>query len=104
MPSIYPNPEDFAPERFAEPKGQDKAHPCAWIPFGRGSHTCMGMHMARLEVKTFFAHVLARFRIEVSPEHDLEMRYVPVMGPAGAGLPIRLVRLCEQKDEREPMT
>jgi cytochrome P450 len=95
MPSIYPDPEAFTPERFAESNGQDKTHPCAWIPFGKGSHTCMGMHMARLEVKTFFAHVLARFRLEISQEHELEMRYLPVMGPAGAGLPIRL---CERKD------
>jgi cytochrome P450 len=93
MPSLYPNPNAFEPERFASTRAEDKVHPCAFIPFGKGPHTCMGMHFARMEVKSFFAHLLARFRIEVCPQHDLRMRYVPVHGPVGSGLPIRL---CER--------
>ena len=90
MPSIYPNPDAFEPERFASPRAEDKVHSCAWIPFGKGPHTCMGMHFARMEVKSFFAHLLARFRIAVSEERELKMSYVPVHGPAGKGLPVRL--------------
>ena len=92
MRSVYSNPEEFCPARFAEPRAEDKTHSCAWIPFGKGSHTCMGMHLARLEVKAFFAQLLARFRIEIDDSRSLPMRYVPVQGPAGDGLPIRFSR------------
>ena len=39
MHSIYRKPDDFCPERFAISRAEDKAHSCAWIPFGKGSHT-----------------------------------------------------------------
>jgi cytochrome P450 len=90
MSSIYDRPEEFRPERFAGASTQDKVHSCAWIPFGKGSHTCIGMHLARLEVKAFFAHFLERYRIEACDDRKLRMRYTPVQGPVGAGLPIRL--------------
>jgi cytochrome P450 len=90
MPSLYPNPNAFEPERFASTRAEDKVHPCAFIPFGKGPHTCMGMHFARMEVKSFFAHLLVRFQIEVCEERKLQMNYVPVLGPAGRGLPVRL--------------
>ena len=93
MPSLYRNPQEFSPERFAAPRAEDKTHPCAWIPFGKGSHTCMGMHMARLEVKAFFAQLLGRFRVELTGSASLPMRHVPVQGPAGKGLPVRFSRL-----------
>jgi cytochrome P450 len=90
MPSIYRDPADFDPARFAEPRSEDKVHPCAWMPFGKGPHTCMGMNMARLEVKAFFAQLLARFDIEGIPHSPLRMRHVPVQGPEGASLGVRL--------------
>ena len=93
MRSLYSDPQDFCPERFAAPRAEDKAHSCAWIPFGKGSHTCMGMHMARLEVKAFFAQLLGRFRVELNEPGNLPMRHIPLQGPVGDGLPVRFVSL-----------
>jgi cytochrome P450 len=93
MRSLYRNPEDFCPERFSDLRAEDKAHSCAWIPFGKGSHTCIGMHMARLEVKAFFSQLLARFRVEICRQDELRMRHVPVQGPVGADLHVRFLEI-----------
>ncbi len=51
LAEVYPEPFEFRPERFlpdaraALPKG-------AYVPFGGGSRTCIGMRFGLLEVKT----------------------------------------------------
>lgn len=39
--SIYPNPENFDPERFTPEKSKNR-HSCAYLPFGVGPRTCLG--------------------------------------------------------------
>jgi len=91
MPSIYSNPEIFDPERFSANRAEDQAHRCAWIPFGKGAHACIGMHFARMEVFTFFSRLLNRFRVE-SIDSKLSLSHVPVLKPAQE-LPVRLVQI-----------
>jgi cytochrome P450 len=88
--SIYAQPERFDPLRFSPSRAEDRVHSCAWIPFGKGAHACMGMHFARMEIKVFFVHLLRRLRIELVDETPPSMTYVPVHRPK-ATLPVRLV-------------
>ncbi|MDE3070985.1 MAG: cytochrome P450, partial [Acidobacteriota bacterium] len=50
LPHVFPEPERFIPERFtaerkaALPKG-------AYVPFGGGSRTCIGMRFGQLEIR-----------------------------------------------------
>lgn len=92
MASVYPQPELFDPERFAPGRAEDKAHACAWVPFSKGAHTCMGMHFARMESFAFLYQVLGKLRIELIPEMTLSTRHVPIFQPSGK-LPVRLARL-----------
>lgn len=91
MPSVYPEPTRFDPERFSSPRSEDQAHRCAWIPFGKGAHACIGMQFARMEVFVFFARLLRKFRIE-STSGKLTLSRVPVVKPIRS-LPIRLVEI-----------
>ena len=88
--SLYPDPERFDPNRFSPERAEDKTHTCAFIPFGKGSHTCIGMHFARMEALNFFAHLLPRFQIESTSTMPPQMNHVPVLRPKGP-MPVRLV-------------
>jgi cytochrome P450 len=84
---VFPGPFQFRPERFlpdaraALPKG-------AYVPFGGGSRTCIGMRFGLLEVRTIAETILARFRLELAePERRLSIRQMPTLSPRG-GLPV----------------
>ena len=87
LDEVFPEPFEFRPERFlpnaraALPKG-------AYVPFGGGSRTCIGMRFGLLEVRTIAETILARFRLELAePERVLSIRQMPTLSPRG-GLPV----------------
>jgi cytochrome P450 len=89
LPEVFPDPDRFDPTRFtperkaALPKG-------AYVPFGGGSRTCIGMRFGQLEIKTMATLVLQRFRLELAPDYDLSIRMMPTLSPR-RGLPLRVV-------------
>ena len=89
MPSIYTQPEQFDPQRFSSERGEDKNHHLAWMPFGKGAHTCAGMHFAQLEIFIFFARLLEKFEIEKMDSELSTINYIPVLKPI-QDLPVRL--------------
>lgn len=56
-PELYPEPEEFRPERFLEhdPKGMEGG---AWIPFGGGIRRCLGSSLAQYEMAMVIRTVL----------------------------------------------
>lgn len=60
-PDIYPNPDVFDPERFSDEnkKTRDSA---AFIPFGIGPRSCIGMRFALIEIKLFLSSILLKYR------------------------------------------
>jgi cytochrome P450 len=88
LPEVFPDPHAFRPERFtperkaALPKG-------AYVPFGGGSRTCIGMRFGQLEIKAITALVLQRYRLEAPVNYDLEIRMMPTLSPK-RGLPLRV--------------
>ncbi|CAF1464990.1 unnamed protein product, partial [Rotaria sordida] len=52
------DPNTFYPERFAT-----KRHPLAWIPFGIGPRSCVGMRFAMMEMKLVLACLLKTYSI-----------------------------------------
>ncbi|HEX5896260.1 MAG TPA: cytochrome P450 [Thermoleophilaceae bacterium] len=87
LAEVFPEPFRFRPERFTEearaalPKG-------AYVPFGGGSRTCIGMRFGLLEVRTIAEAILERFSLELAqPERKLSVRQMPTLSPRG-GLPV----------------
>jgi cytochrome P450 len=86
LPDVFPNPDEFRPERFtrdaraALPKG-------AYIPFGGGTRTCIGMRFGQLEVRTIATLILSRFTLSLPEGFELAIRQMPTISPKD-GLPM----------------
>ncbi|MET7998026.1 cytochrome P450 [Amycolatopsis sp. NPDC005232] len=85
----WTDPMRFDPERFAEPRREDKSHRFAWMPFGGGAHKCIGLHFGSLEVKALMHEMLRTFRWSVPQDYTARWDYVSLPVPAD-GLPVRL--------------
>lgn len=57
-PVVFPNPDSFLPERWAEPT---KAMKDAFMAFGRGPRVCIGQHLARMELRLATARFFLTF-------------------------------------------
>jgi cytochrome P450 len=76
--SIYPNSNEFIPERWIEgktPDGRPLEH--FFTTFGRGGRQCAGMPLAKAEIYLTLAAVFRRFDIELfnSSRFDVEMKH-----------------------------
>ncbi len=89
LPDVFPDPHRFDSERFtperkaALPKG-------AYVPFGGGSRTCIGMRFGQMEVKAVATLALQRFRLELLPGAHMTVRQMPTLSPRGGlGMTVR---------------
>jgi cytochrome P450 len=80
LPDVFADPDAFVPERFA-PERKAALPKGAYVPFGAGSRTCIGMRFGQLEIKTIVTLLLQRFRPEVAPGYQLQIRQMPTLGP-----------------------
>ena len=71
MPSQFPEPEVFRPERFDPALGAPPPS-YAYIPFGAGPRSCVGAPFATLEIKTVLALILPRWRLDLMPGQQVE--------------------------------
>lgn len=79
LPEIYPDPDRFDPDRFAPPREEDKRYPFALIGFGGGAHMCIGLELAKMEMKVFLAALLRHYDWTVTPERSA---IAPVLQPS----------------------
>jgi cytochrome P450 len=87
LAEVFPEPFEFRPERFA-PEARAALPKGAYVPFGGGSRTCIGMRFGLLEVRTIAAAILDRFRLELAePQRTISIRQMPTLSPRG-GLPV----------------
>jgi cytochrome P450 len=86
LPDVWPDPERFDPGRFA-PGAREGIPKGAYVPFGGGSRTCIGMRFGQLEVRTIATLILSRFALELPHDFKLSIRQMPTISPR-EGLPM----------------
>jgi cytochrome P450 len=86
LPDVWPEPEAFRPERFA-PEAKALIPKGAYVPFGGGSRTCIGMRFGEMEVRAIATEILHHCRLESSAGYELSIRQMPTLSPR-AGMPM----------------
>ncbi|WP_205855650.1 cytochrome P450 [Phytoactinopolyspora endophytica] len=81
-PALYPDPQQFRPERFL---GDDPVPASNWIPFGGGTRRCLGAGFSLMEATEVLRALLRRYdvrarRPEPEPAHLRNVTLVPGRG------------------------
>jgi sterol 14-demethylase len=66
----FPDPDAFAPERYAQPRQEDLINRWTWIPFGAGRHRCVGANFALIQLKAIFSALLRQWEFELAQPAD----------------------------------
>jgi cytochrome P450 len=98
LPEVFPEPFAFHPERFnAENKA--KLPKGAYIPFGGGSRTCIGMRFGQLEVRTIATLLVRHCSLSLPGDFQLKVRQMPTISPK-QGLPMQVAAPTQPRDAR----
>lgn len=73
-PGFWPEPECFNPERFITGSALEKF---AFMPYGGGMRTCLGLNLARVEILTVVALFLQHFQWTLPDK--FQVKFVPHM-------------------------
>jgi sterol 14-demethylase len=78
LPEVFGDPDRFDPDRYREnPRGVNDL-----IGFGGGTHRCLGLHFAYLEMKVVLIRLLQRFDLELVDADPQPVRGVKAKWPA----------------------
>ena len=90
LPDVWPDPDRFDPHRFT-PERKAALAKGAYVPFGGGSRTCIGMRFGQAEIAAITQAILKRSRLELVPGYELGIRHAPTISPRG-GMPMTVRR------------
>jgi sterol 14-demethylase len=66
----FRDPDSFSPERYLDPRAEDRENPWTWIPFGAGRHRCVGAAFAMMQLKAIFSVLLREWEFELTLASD----------------------------------
>lgn len=85
-PDLYPEPQEFRPERFLE----KQFAPHEYLPFGGGNRRCIGSALAMMELKLSMATLLQQFEFALPASRSIRptRRGLTLAPPAGMKITI----------------
>jgi cytochrome P450 len=91
-PKWWQEPDAFRPERFA-PENSAARPRYAYLPFGAGPRTCVGLNFAMTEILVALTLILQRFRITLAIDPATVRPDPSVTLQPRPGVPVRLERV-----------
>ena len=90
---LYPNPQEFKPERFLERKFSSSE----FLPFGGGARRCIGEALAQYEIKLVLATLLSQYELALANKQPEQPRRRGVTLAPARGVKVMVKR-------RSPLT
>jgi cytochrome P450 len=90
LPDIFPNPYTFDIDRYADPE-DGRRQRAAVVPYGLGTHSCLGAGLVELFVLTTLAAILRRVVLALDPPLHTMRRVVNPFPEPEARLAVRVV-------------
>ncbi len=69
-PELYPDPEEFKPERFLNENGSVRDDPTLSLMFGIGKRICPGRHFVDSTIFTVTASILSVFNVTKAKDEN----------------------------------
>ncbi|KAI1483449.1 cytochrome P450 [Daldinia eschscholtzii] len=84
-PEVFPDPESFIPERWLDStEEQLKQMEQSFFNFSAGSRTCIGRHIAMIEISKMVPELLRRFDVSLTyPDREWKVRNVWLVKQTG---------------------
>jgi cytochrome P450 family 110 len=83
-PELWPNPEQFNPDRFLEARQS----PYTFFPFGGGTRRCLGAAFATYQMKIVIAEILARVDLKPAPGYKASATRRGIAFAPSEGMPV----------------
>jgi cytochrome P450 len=90
LPEVFPNPRSFDIDRYADPE-DGRRQRAAVVPYGLGSHSCLGAGLVELFVLTTLAAVLRHVDLALDPPSYTMRRVVNPFPEPEATFAVRVV-------------
>jgi cytochrome P450 len=90
-PKWWTEPDKFDPDRFLPERTVGRLRG-AYLPFGLGPRTCIGLNFAMTEILVVLALIMQRFRLELAMDPEKMKLDASVTLRPKAGVPIRITK------------
>ena len=89
-PELYPDPDQFKPERFLN----HRFGPHEYLPFGGGVRRCIGMAFGMAEMKMVLALILKKYELELIKKTPIKpiRRTVTIFPAGGVKMKVQAIR------------